>query len=265
MKIAVISPISVLPAIEGNRSRILALIRQMRGLGHEVHLILVPTRDVLGADPVLHEAETGAGRFVALPRRQLGNLRHLAKRFAMEARRRLLARFGLPGACYHLLDEYFFVASLPYLRRLQAERQFDAVVVEYVFCSRAFDAFPPDVLKVLDTHDIFADRHLLFGSRPTPYSYWYSVPTARENVGLCRADIAIAIQEGEAALFRARLGSHGPRVVTVSHALALGDRVSDFSPAAASFIGSGAPPNVDALRYFTTEILPRVLAAASTT
>lgn len=262
MKIAIISPIPVLPAIEGNRSRILELSRQLRKLGHEVHFLLLSSGSGAGSDTSLHETEFGSGRYMELPRPVLGRIRHGAKRAIMELVRCGLARLRQPGAAYHLLDEYFFAASLPYLRQLQAERRFDAVFVEYVFLSKAFEAFPSSVLKILDTHDIFADRHFQFGPRATPFSYWYSVPPTREEAGLRRADVVVAIQEEEEAQLRARLGNRGPRVATVSHALVLGDAVSDFTPAAASFIGSSAPPNVDALSYFVTEIMPRVLAEA---
>lgn len=258
MKVAVISPLAVLPAVEGNRSRILTLTRQLRGLGADVHLILVPTRDVMICDQGLHQQEMGDGRFTVLPRHGLSGLRHLSKRLFSEFKRLVFTRLRIPGWQYHALDEYFYEASLKYLRQMQHEHHFDAVFVEYVFCSKALLAFGSDVLKVLDTHDVFADRHLLFAPDATPLSYWFSVPHAREDIGLLRADIILAIQEEEADIFKGRL-PEGSIVKTVSHALALGEPVCDFTPKAASFIGSASPPNIDAVNYFINEVLPLVL------
>lgn len=262
MKIAVISPLPAVPPFEGSRSRILALTRQIRELGHEVHFILLPTRDTLSADLDLHIAEFGADRFLRLPRSRLGNLRHMAKRLLMTGKRRLLGLAGSADASYFGLDEYFYAASVSALRGLQAERRFDAVFVEYVFASAAFKAFPADLYKILDTHDTFADRHTQFGKNPDPKLYWYSVPPSRELDGMRRADTVIAIQQTEAEAFRKRLKTEKPVVATISHALAIGETNIDFSPPGALFIGSGARPNVDAIAYFTDAILPLILAKA---
>nr|WP_144764517.1 glycosyltransferase [Methylobacterium dankookense] len=76
-----------------------------------------------------------------------------------------------------------------------------AIVVNYVFLSRALEQVPAGVLKLIDTHDRFADRHLIyrpFGMEP---SFFYT-DAAGEAAGLDRADAVLAIQANEAAYFR---------------------------------------------------------------
>ena len=52
--------------------------------------------------------------------------------------------------------------ALPYIRALQEEKQFDVVLCEYVFFSKALTCFGSEVLKLIDTHDIVGNRHELF-------------------------------------------------------------------------------------------------------
>jgi glycosyltransferase involved in cell wall biosynthesis len=113
------------------------------------------------------------------------------------------------------VDDLFDDGLLPQLRRLQRKFLFDIVIVEYVFMSRAFEAFPPDVLRVIDTHDVFTDRHKHFLSLGLAPS-WHSISRRDEARALRRADVAIAIQDRERS-FLAEIS--GANVVTIGHFL----------------------------------------------
>ena len=66
------------------------------------------------------------------------------------------------------LDEWYCDSLDNKLISLKEQISFDVVIVEYVFFSRALELFP-DSLKIIDTHDVFGDRHKLFigqGKRP---------------------------------------------------------------------------------------------------
>lgn len=76
-----------------------------------------------------------------------------------------------------------------------------AVLVNYVFLSRALEAVPAGVLRLIDTHDRFAGRNLQYRPFRTEPNFFYT-DAASEAYGLARADIVLAIQASEAAYFR---------------------------------------------------------------
>jgi len=167
---------------------------------------------------------------------------------------------GLLGGYYSGLDQY---RDAEWARQLHAVGQeVDAVIVEYVFHSWAFECFPRTALRVLDTHDAFADRHHAYLQRGVS-NYWLSLRPGDENKGFRRADVVIAIQQEEAAHFcsqlRSQPGARDPEVVVVSHFLASRDApVAQDVDGAALFLASDNPANRDALSSFVDHVLPRV-------
>src|SRR5690606_24873025 len=70
------------------------------------------------------------------------------------------------------LDDWYDEHLDAELDRLHAKHQFEAVVVEYVFFSRALLRFGPEVFKVLDTHDCFTMRHNLYLEMGLPAQFF---------------------------------------------------------------------------------------------
>ena len=131
---------------------------------------------------------------------------------------------GVDAAHYSRLDRF---RDRGFLAALQALRlRPDAVVVEYVLDSWAFEAFPAAARRVLDTHDAFGDRHKTYVARGIR-DYWISLRPSSENAGLRRAHIVLAIQQEEARRFREQLAGDGaaddPEVAVVGHLLDLGE------------------------------------------
>ncbi len=117
------------------------------------------------------------------------------------------------------------------------------------------------MLRILDTHDFFADRHKAFVNTANRFGYWFSVPPDVECKAFRRADVVVAIQEEEERSFKQRLAGEPPAVETVSHILDLGQRVEDFTSADFLFLGSGNDANVISLNSFLHNVLPLVRAA----
>jgi glycosyltransferase involved in cell wall biosynthesis len=174
-------------------------------------------------------------------------------RAAGKAKRRVGRALGLAAGFIHGLDENFYRPFLAQLVALQQREAFDAVIVQYVSASKMFEAFDGKVLKVLDTHDAFANRHLI-----NAVAEGYSLTPAAEARGFRRADIVIAIQDTEAEKFRQQLGVEADRVRTVSHLLDLSHRIETPS-ASAVFLGSKFDANVASLRYVIDAVLPIIL------
>ena len=251
MKILMLTPVPTHPPIAGNRARILALADALVAGGHTLHLAWVALED---GDRDAMAAHFGAG-FSELRYRAPAAVSGLAAR----ARRRVLRSLKQPSAYVWGVDDWYDPALTPQLAALYRRHRFDAVFVEYVFLSRALEAFPDTVIRVIDTHDRFADRHLHYlkaGKRPQ----WFSTTPADESAGLARADVVLAIQDNEARQFAQALQGRA-RVTTVGHLLDLAQSVLPADAPRAVFVASANEINVDAANTFITGVLPRVRAA----
>lgn len=248
MHILVFSPTPTHPLTAGNRARILTLVDSLMAAGHTVHF----------AWAALEDGDRGAmlkhfdGAFT--------ELKYRAPKASLMARlkRRVQRQLGSTWAYVYGVDNWYDSGLTPQLVALHAQHGFDAVFVEYVFMSKALEAFPPGVVKILDTHDRFADRHLHFlhaGKQPE----WFSTTPEEECLGLARADVVLAIQDREAVLFAAALQGRA-RVTTVGHLLDMSQSVLVVDAPRAVFIGSGNSINVDAANAFITSVLPLIRA-----
>jgi glycosyltransferase involved in cell wall biosynthesis len=260
MKIAFISAIPAVPASEGNRSRILQLTRAVRALGHEVHFVYVDTPMVLDFEEEAHATEFTQACFHKITRRRDGWKTRFVEDFgfkfshkAFRAVRKVHRLLGRDSGFYNYLDEFYYPEIGRQVRDIQRQLGIDAVIVEYL-------GLPDEVLRILDTHDSFADRHKAFINTANKYGYWFSVPPKMECKAFRRADVVIAIQEEEERAFRQRLGKEPPAVATVSHILDLDGRVEDLSSSDFLFLGSSNDANIISLTGFLDNVLPIVRA-----
>lgn len=248
-----VSPVPTHPCITGNRAKILSLVHALRALGHEVHFICLDMWDWEAPDRAAMAAEIGEGRLHWLDGSPdyLRPVRHFVRTWAQ--------KFRIPAAHDYGLDEWYDPSLNTRIAAIDAAERFDAVFVEYVFASRAFEAFRPEVLRILDTHDAFGDRYRALrkdGARVL----WFSTSLKNEIRGFERADAILAIQEEEAAGFRKRLGGSPTQVFTVSHMLDVAEEASvAHRSGAAAFLGSGNGVNILVFEHFLTRILPHVL------
>jgi polysaccharide biosynthesis protein PslH len=254
MKIAILSTVPAVPPTAGNRSRIFAVIRSLRQLGHTVSFVYLPSKLTDAPDHALHFAEFGDEGYIPLSETALASASFRVKRLYWRLRRKLLATLRFDSGGYCGLDEFFPNSLKAQLKSLQARHKFDVVICEYLFHSAALLAFPAGVLKILDTHDSFSDRHKLFSRN----NYWFSVPPSEQARGFRRADVVLAIQEAEGDLFRRQIGGPRPPVAVVSHLLDVSAPVKDFSPADGLFLGSGNTANIAAVAYFMDAVLPSI-------
>ncbi|MCZ7481032.1 glycosyltransferase family 4 protein [Rhizobium rhizogenes] len=268
MRVAFVSAIPAVPANAGNRSRILQLTRAVRSLGHDVHFVYIDTPIIADFDPAAHEVEFGSGHLHFVSRKRDSLKERLAEDPAFEvgltlfrAVRKIYRLLGRDRGFYNYLDEFYYPEIGRQIRDVQRRLGIDAVIVEYAFHSRAFRGLPADVLRILDTHDSFADRHRAFVKTANKYGYWFSVPPKAERKAFRRADVVLSIQEEEERIFRQLLGNETPTVTTVSHILDLYQRVEDFTSDDFLFLGSGNDANAISLNGFLQNVLPLVRAA----
>jgi polysaccharide biosynthesis protein PslH len=286
VKVALVTSFPAFPATAGNRSRIQQLAKAVMELGNELTFVLLPGENEF-VDDAAHEAAFGKARYVKITGRSAGpnwpgkwTLRQVKNGLVlardrvagyragrwmlrqMAARRyQLLRLIGLHAPYYSALDRFRDPEWARQLARLG--KDVDAVIVEYVFYSWAFDCFPESALRVLDAHDAFAERHRSYLAEGVS-DYWISLRPQDESAGFRRADAILAIQQEEAQRFRRQLAAYGneggPEVVLVSHLMEQADApVACDIGRAAIFLASANSANRHAVESFIRNVLPRVV------
>lgn len=250
MKILMLSPVPTHPPIAGNRARILTLADSLIAAGHALHFAWAALEEGDRIAMMKHFDSQFTELKYQVPK--------AVSSVSARLRRSVLRRMGQASAHVWSVDDWYDRGLTDQLKALQAQYGFEAVFVEYVFMSKALEAFPAKVVKVLDTHDRFADRHLHYlraGKQPE----WFATTQAGERKGLARADVVVAIQDSEARLFAAAL--HGrARVTTVGHLLDMSQSVLLANVQRAIFVASANSINVDAANAFITGVLPLIRA-----
>ena len=219
-RVLVVSPIASHPADQGNAARIQATGRELMARGVVCEFLHYATE---GCAPEQEAAMSAfwRGGFHLVPPQPV-------------------ARAGMAGAW--ALDDWCPASLADRVSRLHRGGRHDAVLVHYVWMSRALEGVGGGALRVLDTHDLFGDRHLVAREQGLDPS-WFFTTREEEARGLARADLVLAIQEAEAAALRER--SAAP-VLTLGHMPPL------------RFLG-GAPP-----RPRRRRVPPSAISAAPT-
>ncbi len=236
MRILVVSPFATHPRNQGNSARIHSLCKCLQALGHLVHFLYYPME--------------------GLTERQRDQMTACWDEFHSTPCE-LSTGPPDPGRL-HRLDDWYDPALGRFARDLHRRWNFDAVIVSYVWLSALLESLPDDVHKIIDTHDVFGDRHKAFLDAGLTPEWFYTSP-AEEGRGLRRAHVVIAIQHHEAATLRSRLEGTSTRVTTIGHAGPA--RFTPVRPIAprqvVGYLGSGNPFNASSVRQFAAEIARR--------
>ena len=250
LRALVVSPVPTHATTHGNRARVLGMIQFLTSLGFDVHVAVLQRE--AERDEAVMKAVFGA-RLHLLPyqkpaRRESTTgrwLRRLTQLFSAEAR----YSFGV--------DDWYDDRNDAMLQQLDESIGFDLAVVEYVFMSRALLVLHSPRLKVIDTHDVFANRHRLFLDEGLVPQFFSTTPVDEQR-GLQRADLVLGIQAHETAILQA----YGVNAITFGHTVAV-DLLWGSAPAQFDLlmVGSGNEMNVQGLFWFGREVLPLLMAA----
>ena len=245
IRILIVSPTPTHPRGAGNRARIETMMQSLIEAGHTVTLLHVERED---GDREAMKAAWGEGYLHTdyRPPRTLG----------LRLRKKLSRLRGSQGVHNFRIDDWYDSALDRVLDDLQSSHRFDAVIVEYVFLSRALLRFGGGVRKLIDTHDIFTDRHQRYldqGQEPQ----WYSTTEAEEGRGFDRADTVMAITDKERDVFAAMTQTP---VITVGHFIACEGRDPALVKSGSLlFVASNNPINLHGLNWFLDEVSPQLL------
>lgn len=248
LRVLLVAPVPTHPSATGASSRIRHMAEALRTLGHEVHFLHLQ-QPLWTSDTALHG--------------YWGDRLHLFRALSplgcyRRGKRKLLR---LITKSLHLnlpVDSYYDPGAARYLRGVIARRGFDAVIVSYVFYSRLLESVPHGVRKLLDTHDVLADRYRLYREHGQTGEF-FSTSRAEEGRALDRADVVLAIQETDARHFsdlsRTPVAVIGHLAPPLPPAIA---PLPEASPPVLLFVGGPMGINVHGVSWFLDEVMPRV-------
>jgi len=181
MNILWISPTPSHPQNAGNRAHIHALGSRILSAGHAVTFLLYDqenSRSIPGAIDAMR-------RFWS----EVAIVPH-----------RLKDRKKSKGTVWGIDDWYNEDIDF-IVRYLASQKDYDAIICEYVFFSKALTLFDGRVLKILNCHDRMSNRADLLLRNGLPPDFFYTTPD-QEKIALDRADLILAIQEDEKSFFQ---------------------------------------------------------------
>jgi glycosyltransferase involved in cell wall biosynthesis len=239
-KVLIFSKIPIAPAFGGNRQRILTFVNELVNLSFDVHFALIPSRQMRDADLDAHREIVGKSNLWIIARGAIGNMRFNLKALT----RRALSRLKKSPKSNNV--DYLFDRSITgECRKIINIVKPDVVIVEYVHFSSIFELVGPGTIKVLDTHDSFANEF----------------EVNAEAIGLRRADLVIAIQDKEEELFNSMLkdSNTSTKVSVISHIIGQKRPIDLSSCTGATFLGSNFEANNDSLAALISNVMPLVL------
>jgi glycosyltransferase involved in cell wall biosynthesis len=250
-RILVITQYGVGSPYAGNRARMHRLFEDLREIGYAIHLA-----DVLMPDTEVHTTLPYVDAHVHRFKRAAAN-RSLQSRIQAKLRNTIFnLRKQNPDELS--VDRWFLPHWLAEAKALQDREKYTRIMVEYVFCSKFLTAFGDDCLKIIDTHDSFANRNSRMAEKGVTFS-WFDTTTEGERIGLLRADRIIAIQDLERTYFEELLANKR-KVFTVGHRCVVELEDMPTNNDTVGYLGSNNPYNIDGLRWFLEHVWPRILS-----
>jgi len=177
-----VTPFAPAPPVEGHRKRMAATLAALHALGYRVDMLFL----------ALEHAWLDlfdAAEFRTL--RDMVDTLHFVR-----GRHPLRLESGTYG-----IDDWWQPEFDDYATWLFRNVSYELVLTNYVFTSRVLLHARPASVRVVDTHDLFADRRAMLEARGLRVEFFH---TDRDNeaAGIARADLVLAIKEEEAAVFR---------------------------------------------------------------
>lgn len=245
----VISPIPSHPQRAANCARVLLLAEAMGRLGY-------------GVDFAHVEFQTGDAEAM---RAYWGDRYHPIA-YAKPWRKHRVGPFAVPdrfsgyfirrGMAHMPIDYHHDPATGPRVRELAEAIQPEVVLAHYVFFSALLDELPAGPRKVLDTHDVFADRGKAFlklGRAPE----WFYTTAEEELKGLLRADRILAITDKDRVRLDQSILGRSP-IHVVGHPLVPQKAPLATPSATLGYFAAEGTFNRDAIDWFLAEVWPGV-------
>jgi hypothetical protein len=223
----------LIPADQGNARRVLQLATLYGQLGYEVDL--------------LYHAEEGF---------DAGLSSALSARFSRVVMRPSRSPKLVQAQQHCRITDWYDHGLEATARDMHTLRGYQVLHVNYVWYAPLLQAFGPDVVKVLDTHDIFANRAQKYRDAGM-YPQWFCTSEAEEDAALRCADVALAIQRDEGAELAARGHTNVHCLNWVEPQLRPFERAPGHRPLTFGYLGSANDWNVLSMQRFVAALRQR--------
>ena len=223
--ILIISPIPSHPQFQGNSARIYRLNQMFQLLGYRVHFVYFGMEGL--QDSQRFEMERAWDTF------------HFIKPEGPAAE----PSYG----DYFDIDDWYDEKVSEMIESLCSRYRFDICLVNYVWFSKVLEVVSETTYKIIDTHDVFGDRHLVAAEAGLDPVWFYTTKTL-EALALERADLVLAIQSEEAKYFKSITGKSVSTIGYVVPRMFLAtDEREKSEKINIGYIGSGNPFNVTSI------------------
>lgn len=135
-------------------------------------------------------------------------------------------------------------------------RQFDVCIIEHVFLSFLTAFIPKHVKLILDAHDIVSDRMESFKKMNCSEKLVTDLPVELENAYFRQFDVVMMIQKNDLDKISKIIGRE--KTILTPHPASMQKRVIRRGVNAIGFVGSGHPPNIDAVNWFVNHVWPLI-------
>ncbi|MDL2323264.1 glycosyltransferase family 4 protein [Bacteroidales bacterium OttesenSCG-928-A17] len=234
-KIIIVSPVQTHPTNAGNRSCILSYSNLLKEKGYDVYFLLIASGFRTRKESYTECFQYWGDKMLLYRVGLWGNiLLHLYKIF-----------FKCTG--YNKLDSVYPWGIKKFIRKTQKEKQFDTVIVNYVFLSRIFKHFK-ESKKILYTHDAFTNKYQFTGQE------WFSLTPNDEAKGLNRSDAILSIQENE-SIFYSYLTSKN--IYTVYSYFTI-QKTPLIREKTILYLAGSMTYNTESIVFFLTEVFPEL-------
>ena len=92
---------------------------------------------------------------------------------------------------------------------------YDFIVCDYVYLAPVFDFLPDNVVKIINTHDVYGNRHLALNWNDFEKKASFCISSEGEDSLLKRADIIISITDNEKLIFKDRLKKFNKNILAI--------------------------------------------------
>lgn len=229
--VLIVSPIPSHPQFQGNSARIYRLNQMFRQCGYKVHFVYFGMEGLAPEQQAAMEQDWDYFHYVQ------------PEGPAAEP------SYGE----YFDIDDWYDQRVSILVEQLCTRWKFDVCLVNYVWFSKVLEAVPDDVYKVIDTHDVFGDRHIVAkeaGLEPV----WFYTTKELEAYALERADLVIAIQDQEQDYFQSITSKPVEVIGYVTPLQSIVSAERDDNKIRVGYIGSGNPFNIISIETFQNAI-----------
>lgn len=272
-RIVVVSQLCPFPSVHGNRARFIRLLQWLKEKQFAVTFVLQPleVEDPRGLEQLAQLVDRLEVVQSEMPSASL-TLSQAVRSFAralvpaqLQAHLRTIAQAvrSSSGRVQQVegeerdIDRFCWTATCTAVHRAVDRERPIAVIAEYALLSKCLEGMSRDVLKIIDTVELFlrnADRFQVADLKaPIVCS-----PTS-EKTALARADVLVAIQKNDARVLRELFPR--ARVILVPHSYQqIPRRPGGPDSRTILYVGSSNPYNVHGLRQFLDLAWPSIVA-----